>query len=78
LWGIVGEFEGAGRGLLIAPGPHKSYQTETEINPLPKHEVELKTDLIKNDGAVSDTSLKPGARANVPPPPQPVVPPPQH
>src|ERR1700683_1346412 len=43
--GHVGEFEGARRGLLIAPGPHKikvalpGYQTfETEINPLPQQE----------------------------------------
>jgi hypothetical protein len=83
--GHVGEFEGVGRGMLVAPGPHKirvalpGYQTfETEINPLPKQKVEVKTDLIKNDAGVSDTLLKPGANNVAPPPaPDPAIPPPQ-
>jgi hypothetical protein len=77
--------KGAGRGTLVAPGPHKikvalpGYRSfETEINQLPNQKVEVKTDLIKNDGAVSDTSQKPGASAKMPPPPpQPAIPPPQ-
>src|SRR5579863_2706950 len=47
--GHVGEFEGVGRGLLVAPGTHKirvalpGYQTfETEINPLANQKVEVK------------------------------------
>jgi PEGA domain. len=50
--GHVGEFEGMARSLEIAPGVHKikialpGYKTfETEINPLPKQKVEVKTQL---------------------------------
>jgi PEGA domain len=53
--GHVGEFEGAGRGMLVAPGSHQikialpGYQTfETAINPIADQKVEIKTDLIKN------------------------------
>lgn len=63
--GHVGEFEGVGRGLLVAPGTHKiqvalpGYQAfETEINSLPNQKVEVKTDLVKNEGAVVDPMLK--------------------
>jgi len=75
--GHVGEFEGVGRGMLVAPGAHKirvalpGYETfETEINALPKQKVEVKTDLIKNDAAVTDPLLKPGenSTALIPPP----------
>ena len=55
--GHVGEFGGLGRGMLVAPGAHKikialaGYQTfETDINPLARQKVEIKTDLVKNDG----------------------------
>jgi PEGA domain len=81
--GHVGEFEGAGRGMLVAPGAHKirialpGYQTfETEISALPNQKVEVKTDLIKNDAAVTDPLLKPGGNDHaVPPPPDPASPP---
>ena len=50
----VGEFEGAGEACWLRPVLIKSrvalpgYQTfETEINPLPKQKVEVKTDLIR-------------------------------
>jgi hypothetical protein len=53
--GHVGEFEGMGRGMLVAPGTHQirialpGYQTfETNINPLASQKVEIKTDLVKN------------------------------
>jgi len=76
--GHVGEFEGAGRGMLIAPGPHKirialpGYQTfETEISPLPNQKVEVKTDLIKDKEEVRDPMLKPGATSSYAPPPPP-------
>lgn len=83
--GHVGEFEGVGRGMLVAPGPHKikvslpGYQTfETEINPLPKQKVEVKTNLLKSGVGVSDTSLKPGGSSTPPiPPPEPIPPPQQ-
>src|SRR5215469_14037199 len=52
--GHVGEFEGFGRSLLIAPGNHQikialpGYKPfETEIRPLANQKVEVKTDLIK-------------------------------
>ncbi len=54
--GHVGEFEGAGRGMLVAPGPHRirialpGFQTfETEINPSANQKVEIKTELLKSD-----------------------------
>lgn len=73
--GHVGEFDGAGRGMLIAPGPHRirialpGYQTfETEISPLPNQKVEVKTDLIKDNAEVRDPMLKMGATSNYAPP----------
>jgi hypothetical protein len=83
--GHVGEFEGLGRGMLIAPGAHKirialpGYQTfETDINPLGQQKVEIKTDLVKNGAPLADPLLKAGANENTvrtapvepPPPPQ--------
>jgi hypothetical protein len=51
--GHVGEFEGMGRGMLVAPGTHQirialpGYQTfETDINPLANQKVEIKTELV--------------------------------
>jgi PEGA domain len=80
--GHVGEFEGAGRGMLIAPGPHKiriglpGYQTfETEISPLPNQKVEVKTDLIKDNAEVQDPMLKIGATSSYAAPPPPPPPP---
>lgn len=75
--GHVGEFEGLVHAMLVAPGPHKirislpGYQTfETEINPLPNQKVEVKTDLMRDNAAVRDPMLKPGAEPP-PPPPEP-------
>jgi hypothetical protein len=74
--GHVAEFEGVGRGMLVAPGPHKirvalpGYQTfETEVNALPKQKVEVKTNLLKagNDAVVSDPLMKPGSENATPP-----------
>jgi len=52
--GHVGEFEGIGRGMLVAQGTHQirialpGYQTfETDINPLANQKVEIKTELVK-------------------------------
>ena len=63
--GHVGEFGGAGRALLVAPGSHQikialpGYTTfESDINPLPNQKVELKTDLVKADVPIDDPSLK--------------------
>ena len=63
--GHVAEFQGAGRGLVIAPGAHKikialpGYKTfETDINPQGDQKVEVKTDLVKNDVPVDEPLLK--------------------
>jgi len=76
--GHVGEFEGAGRGMLVAPGTHKirvalpGYQTfETDINPLANQNVEVKTDLVKNDAGVADPLLNPEGNNHAAPPPPP-------
>ncbi|MFZ0297490.1 MAG: PEGA domain-containing protein [Candidatus Sulfotelmatobacter sp.] len=54
--GHVGEFEGVGRGLLVAPGEHRikialpGYQAfETEVSPLANQNVEIKTNLLKDN-----------------------------
>jgi PEGA domain len=84
--GHVGEFEGAGRGMLVAPGAHKirvalpGYQTfETEINALANQKVEVKTDLVKSNAGVEDPMLNPAGNdhaAPVPPPDRATPPPP--
>ena len=81
--GHVGEFEGAGRGMLVAPGAHNikvalpGYQTfETKIDAAANQKVEVKTDLVKNDASVSDPMLKSEGNTPVaapPPPPDRVV-----
>jgi hypothetical protein len=76
--GHVGEFEGAGRGMLVAPGPHRikialaGYQTfETDINPTANQKVEIKTELAKSDAPPSGPLLNTETGAAVPPsPPQ--------
>jgi len=79
--GHVGEFQGMGRSLEIAPGTHRikitlpGYKTfETDINPLPKQKVEVKTQLVKTDNPLEDPSLR-GIQEDTstppPPPPQP-------
>jgi hypothetical protein len=64
--GHVGEFQGAGRGLLVAPGEHKikialpGYTTfESDINPLANQKVEVKTELQKSEEPLADPSLQP-------------------
>jgi hypothetical protein len=78
--GHVGEFEGVGRGMLVAPGAHKirvalpGYQTfETDINALPTQKVEVKTDLIKtnDNNPVNDPLMKPRGNTTPIPPPDP-------
>lgn len=63
--GHVGEFDGLGRGLLVAPGSHEikialpGYQTfVTTINAAALQKLELRTNLLKNDNPVEDPSLK--------------------
>lgn len=63
--GHVAEFEGVGRGLVIAPGAHKikialpGYKTfESDINPQGDQKVEVKTDLVKDEVPVDEPLLK--------------------
>jgi hypothetical protein len=63
--GHVGEFEGLGRGMLVAPGTHQirialpGYQTfETEINPLANQKVEIKTELVKTGAPLAGPLVK--------------------
>ena len=72
--GHVGEFEGMGRGMLVAPGTHQirialpGYQTfETDINPLANQKVEIKTDLVKNGAPLSGPLVETETSAATPP-----------
>jgi hypothetical protein len=63
--GHVGEFQGPGRGLLVAPGEHKikialpGYKSfESDINPIANQKVEVKTDLQQTDVPLDDPSLQ--------------------
>jgi hypothetical protein len=65
--GHVAEFNGWGRGMLVAPGAHKirialpGYQTfETEINAVAKQKVKIKTDLIESNAPTNDPLLETG------------------
>jgi len=74
--GHVGEFEGAGRGMLVAPGSHQirialpGYQTfETSINPIANQKVEIKTDLVKNGAPLTEPLVNTETGEAAPPPP---------
>jgi hypothetical protein len=63
--GHVGEFGGLGRAMLVVPGAHQirialpGYATfQTDINPLPRQKVEVKTDLVKSEVPVAEPLLK--------------------
>jgi len=63
--GHVGEFEGVGRGMQVAPGAHRikialpGYQTfETDINPIANQKVEIKTELVKNGAPLTGPLVK--------------------
>jgi len=63
--GHVGEFDGMGRGMLVAPGTHQirialpGYQTfETDINPLANQKVEIRTELVKTGAAPAEPLVK--------------------
>jgi hypothetical protein len=79
--GHVGEFEGAGRGMLVAPGSHQirialpGYQTfETAINPLANQKVEIKTELVKNGAPLTEPLVDTETGEAMPPPPPPAAP----
>lgn len=68
--GHVKEFQGVGRGLLVAPGTRHisialpGYQTfETDIHPIAHQTVEIKTHLIKSNGPATDPLISRGAGA---------------
>ena len=72
--GHVGEFEGLGRGMLVAPGTHQirialpGYQTfATDINPLANQKVEIKTDLVKNGAPLAGPLIKTETSTATPP-----------
>jgi PEGA domain len=63
--GHVGEFGGLGRAMQVVPGTHHirialpGYATfETDINPLPRQKVEVKTDLVKSKTPLAEPLLK--------------------
>ncbi len=81
--GHVAEFQGLGRGLLVAPGPHTmkialpGYQTfETQISPAARQKVEVKTNLLKSAGNSNEPLIR-GGENNPPAPPPDEAPPPQ-
>ena len=72
--GHVGEFEGMGRGMLVAPGAHQirialpGYQTfETDLNPLANQKVEIKTDLVRNGAPLAEPLVQAETSAATPP-----------
>ena len=72
--GHVGEFEGAGRGMLVGPGPHRirialpGYQTfETDINPTANQKVQIKTELAKSDAPPAAPLVKTETGEAIPP-----------
>ncbi len=81
--GHVGEFQGLARSLEVAPGHHAIKITlpgyipfETEITPLARQKVEVKTQLVKSNAPLADPSLGGNKDDNAPPPPPDVNPPP--
>jgi len=71
--GHVGEFEGMGRGMLVAPGAHEikialpGYQTfETEVKPQANQTVEIKTDLPRSEGSLSAPLVNSASSAGAP------------
>jgi PEGA domain len=74
--GHVGEFEGVGRGMLVAPGTGTyhikvalpGYQTfETNINLLANQKVEIKTDLAKSGAPPAGPLVKTETSVATPP-----------
>lgn len=83
--GHVAEFQGLGRGLLVAPGSHAikialpGYQTfETQISPVARQKVEVRTNLLKSAGNNNDPLINGNVGDKTPPAPPPdAAPPPQ-
>ena len=71
--GHVGEFGGLWRALQVVPGTHHirialpGYATfQTDINPLPRQKVEVKTDLVKSETPLAEPLLKGEANSMLP------------
>jgi PEGA domain len=63
--GHVGEFGGLGRAMQVVPGSHHirialpGYATfQSDINPLPRQKVEVRTDLVKSEVPLAEPLLK--------------------
>jgi hypothetical protein len=72
--GHVGEFEGLGRAMLVAPGAHRikialpGFQTfETDIDPVAKQKVEIKTDLTQSSAPLTGPLVKTESGSATPP-----------
>lgn len=64
--GSVGEFKGAGHGMLVSPGKHRikialpGYQAfDTEVSLLPRQKITIKTDLVAGSITQAGSSIKP-------------------
>ena len=71
--GHVGEFGGLGRAMQVVPGTHHirialpGYATfQTDINPLPRQKVEVKTDLVKSETPLAEPLLKGETKSMLP------------
>jgi hypothetical protein len=71
--GHVGEFGGLGRAMQVVPGAHHirialpGYATfQTDINPLPRQKVEVKTDLVKSESPLAEPLLKGATNSTLP------------
>jgi hypothetical protein len=83
--GHVGEFEGVGRGMFVAPGTHRikialpGYQTfETDINVIANQKLEIKTDLATSDAPLAGPLVKSDTSTATPPVVHEAPAPPQH
>jgi hypothetical protein len=63
--GSVGEFRGAGHGMLVSPGKHRikialpGYQDfDTEVNLLARQKITIKTDLVPGSIAQAGSAIK--------------------
>src|SRR5215472_7512986 len=82
--GHAAKFQGLGRDVLVAPGPHTikialpGYQTfTTQISPSANQKVEVKTNLLKSSGITEDPLINGAAEDRTPAPPPEPAPPPQ-
>jgi PEGA domain len=82
--GHAAEFQGLGRGVLVAPGQHTikialpGYQTfTTKITASANQKVEVKTSLVQSNGTTDDPLINAAGEGRTPAPPPEPAPPPQ-